>query len=270
MTFFSCATCANQTADVSEPPPLCLVCADERQYVPLSGQQWTTLADRDDVAWELTELEPGLEAVQARPGVGIGQRGLLVQTPAGNVLWDPPGHLDDEVVGLLGRRGPIASIAVSHPHFYGCMVEYAQALDAPVLVAEDDLDWVQRSDPSLRSWRGAHEVVPGVTLVQCGGHFDGSAVLHWAEGADGRGALLVADTLGVVTDPRWLTFMSSFPNTVPLDGDAVRGVLAALEPLRYHRVYGAFEGTDVPGDGAAAVDRSARRYLRAIGDPTVH
>ena len=31
-------------------------------------------------------------------------------------------------------------------------------------------------------------MLPGVTLIQCGGHFPGSAVVHWAGGAAGAGA----------------------------------------------------------------------------------
>ena len=51
--------------------------------------------------------------------------------------------------------------------------------------------WVMRDDPAIRYWGGdALEVEPGLTLIHCGGHFAGSTVLHWAEGADGLGALL--------------------------------------------------------------------------------
>lgn len=35
----------------------------------------------------------------------------------------------------------------------------------------------------------AKEIVPGVTAIRCGGHFEGSLCLHW----DGR--LFIADTL---------------------------------------------------------------------------
>ena len=36
--------------------------------------------------------------------------------------------------------------------------------------------------------------------VRCGGHFAGSTVLHWAAGAEGRGAHCTGDTLHVVED----------------------------------------------------------------------
>ena len=51
-----------------------------------------------------------------------------------------------------------------------------------------------------------------ITLIRCGGHFPGSTVLHWAKGADGKGVLLTGDTIMVVSDRRYVTFMYSYPN----------------------------------------------------------
>jgi hypothetical protein len=36
------------------------------------------------------------------------------------------------------------------------------------------------------------EVLPGVALSQPGGHFPGSAIVHWAPGAEGRGDFTIA------------------------------------------------------------------------------
>ena len=91
-----CATCGVESA---EPlPETCAICADERQWVPQAGQRWTStdVHARDGMRVDVVELEPGLWAITSEPGVGIGQRGLLVQTSAGNLLWDPiswPGML---------------------------------------------------------------------------------------------------------------------------------------------------------------------------------
>ncbi|WP_418275586.1 hypothetical protein ACNHYB_12065 [Isoptericola jiangsuensis] len=43
---------------------------------------------------------------------------------------------------------------------------------------------------AVELWSGERQILPGVTLSQTGGHFPGSAVVHWAGGADGRGVLL--------------------------------------------------------------------------------
>ena len=65
------------------------------------------------------------------------------------------------------------------------------------------------------------DVLPGVTLARIGGHFDGAAVLHWAAGSEGRGALLTGDTITVVQDREWVSFMWSYPNLIPLDPDTI-------------------------------------------------
>jgi hypothetical protein len=70
-----------------------VICADERQWVPPSGQRWTTSAalGTDGRHCDVWEKEPGLFGLGVTPAVGIGQRGLMVTTSEGNLLWDPPG-----------------------------------------------------------------------------------------------------------------------------------------------------------------------------------
>ena len=105
----------------------------------------------------------------------------------------------------------------------------------------------------------------GLTLIRCGGHFEGGTVLHWRDGADGRGLLLSGDIVMPVPDRGWVSFMYSYPNLIPLDAQAVRGVVAALEPFAFERIRGAWFDRVVPEDAKSAVSRSAERYLRAIG-----
>jgi glyoxylase-like metal-dependent hydrolase (beta-lactamase superfamily II) len=139
------------------------------------------------------------------------------------------------------------------------------AFDAPIHLHADDREWVMRPDPAIRFWEGeTHALGDGLTLVRCGGHFEGSAVLYWADGADGRGALLTGDTIQVVQDRRWVSFMRSFPNLVPLDAARVRRIVDAVEPFAFDRIYGAWWDLHVETDARAAVARSASRYLDAI------
>jgi hypothetical protein len=109
--------------------------------------------------------------------------------------------------------------------------------------------------------------VEGITLARCGGHFEGGTVLHWAAGAEGRGALLSGDILQVVPDRRWVSFMRSYPNLVPLDAASVERIAAAVQPYAYERLYGAWWDMHVEQDARAAVARSVARYLAAIGAP---
>ena len=185
MPTWICATCGNHYPDSADPPASCVICADERQWVPPSGQRWTTQAelDGDGRHCETWPEEPGLFGLGVTPSVGIGQRGLIVTTGEGNLLWDPPGYLDDNAIARVRAAGGLRAVTASHPHFYGAMAEWAHAFGADVLVPEADADWVTKPDPATRTWAGQLAVLPGVTLVQCGGHFPGSAVVHWAAGA---------------------------------------------------------------------------------------
>ena len=123
-----------------------------------------------------------------------------------------------------------------------------------------------RPDNSVVFWDGeTKELLEGVTLINYGGHFDGGTVLHWASGAGGKGALLTGDILQVLQDRRHVSFMYSYPNFIPLSAPAIQKIVKAVEPFPYERVYGAFWDLVIETDGRAAVQRSAERYLRAIG-----
>ncbi len=110
-------------------------------------------------------------------------------------------------------------------------------------------------------WEDRVEVAPGVTLVQCGGHFDGSAVLHWAAGAEGRGVLLAGDTIMVTPGEDRVTFLRSAPNRLPLPRTSVEGVVAAIEGLEYDRIYSGWWEPTIPSGGHEVVRRGAARYI---------
>ena len=269
-TAFVCRTCGVQQRPGERPPAQCPICSDERQYVGWAGQRWASLAElrAEGHRCELRQLEPDLHGIGVTPPLGIGQRALLVRTPAGNLLWDCVGYLDDEAVARVGELGGIAGIACSHPHFHGAMVEWSRAFGgAPIHVPRADAAWVQRPDPAVALWEGRLAPLPGVTLVPCGGHFEGSTVLHWPAGAGGRGALLVGDTITVVPDRRFVSFMRSYPNLIPLPAAEVRRIAASVADLRFDRIYGGWWDRDVRADARAAVARSADRYVAHLDRP---
>jgi Metallo-beta-lactamase superfamily len=262
-----CVTCGVQYPEARES---CLICEDERQYVGWGGQRWTSLARlrADGHSGRIeAEGEDGIIGVGAAPPTAIGQRALLVRTPAGNVLWDMITYLDDEMVARIRELGGVDAIAISHPHYYGTMIDWAYAFDAPIYIHEADRPWVTRPDEAVRFWSGdTHEILDGLTLINAGVHFAGGQVLHHRDGADGRGLLLSGDILQVVPDRRYVSFMYSYPNLIPERPSTVRRALELLDPFRYERVYGAWWNTVVGADGVEAVRRSAQRYLRFAED----
>ncbi len=268
MTGYICVNCGVQYAPADRPPASCPICTDEREFIRWGGQAWTTLETLQEGHQNvLTPLEPGLTGIGTQPAFAIGQRALLVQTPTGNVLWDCISLIDETTVGAVEALGGIAAIAISHPHFYASMVEWSRAFHAPIYLHADARRWVMRPDPAIHWWEGdTRSVVPGLTLVRCGGHFASSAVLHWANGADGRGSLLTGDTMSVALDRRYVTFMRSYPNLIPLPAAAVRRIAAAVEPFPFDRIYGGWWDYVVSTEAKAAVARSAARYVAALED----
>lgn len=261
-----CATCGTEF-EPGAPPEICPICADDRQYVRPSGQSWTSqeaLARAHRNAFK--EEEPGLIGIGMEPKFAIGQRALLLRTPAGNVLWDCVPLIDPATRTIVEALGGLAAIAISHPHYYSAMVSWSEALGGvPILLHEADRAWAMRSSAHVRFWSGdTLEVLEGVTLIRAGGHFAGGTVCHWAQGAEGRGSLLSGDILQVTPGNDRVSFMRSYPNYVPLSAEMVRRVTARLAPFRFDRIHGAFWGLNVPTDAEAVVGRSAARYIDAV------
>jgi hypothetical protein len=149
----------------------------------------------------------------------------------------------------------VVAIAASHPHMFGVQVEWSRALGGvPMLVAEADMSWVARPDPVIRPWSGTVNLLPGVTLTQPGGHSPGSAVVHWAAGADGRGVLLSGDTVLANPDRTSVSFMRSFPNRIPLSAAVVDRVTTHVEQFAFDRLYGnsTTSSPPVPGTSSTA------------------
>lgn len=267
MPNFICMTCGTQHGDSEQPPTVCAICEDERQYVKATGQQWTTsdrlqLTNRNSIRFE----EPRLIGIGVEPQFAIGQRALFLRTTSGNILWDCVPLLDPALIETVKALGGITAIAISHPHYYSNMVEWSHAFgDVPIYLHAADRRWVMRPDKAIVYWDGeTKKLGSGLTLVRCGGHFDGGTILHWQDAADGKGAMLTGDIIQGVADRKHVSFMYSYPNFIPLSASKIERIVKAVEPFDYERVYGAFWDTVIRRDGKAAVIRSAERYLAAI------
>ena len=111
MPSYICTTCGVGYAETEAPRDVCLICADERQYVNAKGQSWTTLEDlQADHVNELREVEPGLTGLGSKPQVAIGQRALIIERPDGGIMWDCTPVISDEahasaLLATLHRTG---------------------------------------------------------------------------------------------------------------------------------------------------------------------
>ena len=265
MVAYICATCGVQHEPSDEPAGSCAICEDERQYIGWTGQRWTTLDELRAGHKNEIHDDLGLTGIGTKPAFAIGQRALLVRSAEGNLLWDCITLIDGATVDAVRKLGGLRAIAISHPHYYSCMVEWAKAFDVPVYIHAADRQWVMRPDAVIELWSGEiKRLWDGMSLIRAGGHFDGGTVLHWPGGAEGRGALLTGDLLQVAQDRRWISFMYSYPNYIPLPASEIDRIVAAVQPFAFDRIYGAWWDRNVASDAKAAVHRSAERYKKAL------
>ena len=267
MPSFICTTCGVGYAPSDKPPERCTICADERQYVNAAGQNWTTLdALQQTHKNDIRELEAGLFGIGTTPQIAIGQRALFIAQPGGGVLWDCTPLVTPDAVAHIKAHGGLRAIAISHPHFYSSMVDWSQAFGGiPIYLHAADAAHVMRPSERIIHWSGeTQDLGQGITLIRCGGHFEGSSALHWADGAEGRGVLMTGDTITVVPDARWVSFMYSYPNLIPLPARKVQRIVEAVAPYPHERLYAGWWNGVVKADAQARVRASAERYIAAI------
>ncbi|KAF2490674.1 hypothetical protein BU16DRAFT_469749 [Lophium mytilinum] len=285
-----CTACGTQfEVTASSNKRECRVCDDPRQFVPPTGQTFTTLSKIREEGHQNTfvqdEVNPKLWKIFTEPQFAIGERAMLLQTSQGNVLWDLITLLNQETVDKINSLGGIAAIVISHPHYYTTYVDWALTFRCPVYTGAADFPWLERTSTLGLILRPitAHltPILPGVTAVLCGGHFPGSLCLHWAA----YSSLFIADT--VVTVPSAsnpepgkrgvisYTFFWSIPNRIPLDAEAVAGIWEAVRGLEWDTTYGAFMEMDVrtgeeevkrgTGGVKGRFEESCRIFVRAMG-----
>ena len=258
-----CKTCGTSYDTTTGAVERCAICEDERQYVPVGGQQWVdfdTVVTSHTNKWQ--QLEPGLLSLKTVPKFAINQRAILLTTPHGNILWDCIATLDPATRTLIDALGGLHAIAISHPHYYTTMQDWAAAFDAPVYLHASDRKWVMRDSPALRFWEGeTQDLLPGIRLLRLGGHFAGGTVLHWDCGS---GVLLAGDILQVTPGADRVSFMWSYPNMLPLPGAAVSAITDRLREAPFQRLYGAFEGQNITENAHDIVMQSGQKYISCM------
>ncbi|KAL4778150.1 beta-lactamase-like protein [Aspergillus varians] len=228
-----CSTCGTQFSTPTTLPS-CKICDDPRQYVPPTGQSWTTLRTlRESSSPPYKNIftpDPvhgdRLISIHTEPKQAIGQRAYLCRStatekPSGgeattfNILWDCIAYIDDETIAEIKRLGGIDAIVISHPHYYTTHLVWAEAFDCPVYLSAQDEEWVVRRDTIAGSKQvffaeealsfspkgdyGWDDGSSDIVVIKTGGHFPGSTVLLWKS----LKTLLIADTIAVVPSARY-------------------------------------------------------------------
>lgn len=258
-----CTACGTSYASPGDHPEVCEICEDARQFVPRTGQTWTTLpallASHSN-KWQ--QHDAGLLSLTTVPGFAIGQRAFILRTAEGNILWDCLATLDDATKTMVNALAGLKAIALSHPHFYTTMQDWAAEFNAPIYLPDSDRQWIMRDSPHIRLWEGETlNLTSDVTVIRLGGHFAGSSVLHWAR--DG-GILLTGDTLQVTPGTNAVSFMWSYPNMLPLPAATVSDMTHRLSGVTFARLYGGFEGKDIADNADSIVQHSSEIYINCL------
>lgn len=258
-----CTACGTAYLQQQSQLTHCKICDDPRQYVPASGQSWIDfkqLTSRHTNTW--TAHNDALLSIKTVPKFAIDQRAFLLRTPQGNVLWDCIANLDEATLTLVKALGGLHAIAISHPHYYTTMQEWAAAFNAPIYLHARDREWIVRDSPQIKLWQGESlALLPSLTLLRLGGHFPGGCVLHWDEG---DGVILAGDILQVTPGAHGVSFMWSYPNMLPLSAAAVQGILQRLSGVAFGQLYGAFDGQEIHQQAKEKVMRSGQTYLACL------
>jgi len=120
-----CNTCGTQYCTSSRAElKTCRTCDDPRQYVPRTGQSFTTIGElkaSNKYKNEFTKVDDTDDkfwSIKTEPQFAIGQRAILVKSDQGNVLWDCITYLDEDTITWVKKQGGLSAIVISHPHYY--------------------------------------------------------------------------------------------------------------------------------------------------------
>ncbi|ODN76721.1 hypothetical protein L202_05346 [Cryptococcus amylolentus CBS 6039] len=280
-----CKACGTQ---YSKPRPDCPICEDPRQYVPVTGQEWTSLAELGSGRKHILqpdEEDARINHIMTEPGFAINQTPFLIQTAEGSYIWDCAAFLSVGLIGhLTALEKPLKAMAISHPHFFATSLTWARALKIPLYICASDQTWFARAEDledgdDVRFWLGEEVLGPGVKLVQCGGHFPGSCVLHWDRllepppPADNlptnptpvSGIIFVSDTLMIRPAQTHFSFLWSIPNSIPLRPQYVLGIQKALEGVNFTQATCAWRNLWIRDGAKKALGESAVEYIAGEG-----
>ncbi|TXT07490.1 hypothetical protein VHUM_03210 [Vanrija humicola] len=224
---------------------------------------------------------PSLRRVSISPACVKLTPAFLLETFEGSFIWDCSAVLTPPLIAHLTHlRRPLKAMAISHPHFFSTSLTWARALGVPLYINALDKEWYQRRESAgadeVVFWSGTQRLSSTLTLIECGGHFPGSCVLHWdraaeplTSDADARapdtGLLLVADTVMVQPTQKGITFMWSIPNAIPLHPTDVLHIQNVLREYDYDSVSSTWPDRWVRAGAARIFDESVETYLSATG-----
>lgn len=255
-----CTECGTQ---YPEDPTnnICIICEDERQTVPQSGQSWTNhekLLENHSV--EIKKLNDRLYEFLITPRFSIGQRALFVISESGNILWDCIPLLDEGVIEFIKINGGLKVIAFSHPHYYSNMKMWAKAFGCKIYIHEKDKEWIVNGGSFIELWNGNNiKLWDEFRLHNIGGHFEGSSVIEIPWMSE-NGTLLIGDTMYLSPSMKHFATMRSYPNKIPLPLNEIKRIEKRFEEINFDTIYGFYSYQNVAKNAKEIVKNSFDKY----------
>lgn len=256
-----CSTCGTQYPSTNTVGGICPICNDDRQYVPEIGQSWTNLDElQNRYKSSIKQIDENLFEIQSSPVFAIGQRALLFINPEGNILWDCIALINDEIIEFIKQKGGIKAIAFSHPHYYTTMNEWANIFDCPIYIHQKDEAWVYNRGKNVKFWTGTElPLWSGMKLINIGGHFPGSSVLHIPL-LSAKGTILCGDTFYVSPSKKHAAVMYSYPNRIPLPVEETERIKKSVVPINFDALYGFYDYQNIYTGAKELIINSLNRY----------
>ncbi len=262
-----CLTCGTRYSKAKFDFNNCPVCLDDRQYMKAYGQKWISYNElKAGHTLKISKVREDIYELSVFPSFGIGQRAFLIINPEGNVLWDCLPLLDEATEAFINAKGGLKAIAISHPHYYGLMHEWAETFDCPVYLSQADREWVMDEESRINFRKDEKLAIStGFEVIRTGGHFPGSTILHYKTSA-GKNCLFIGDTLNLSKDGKHLSIMYSYPNLIPIPPAELFSIFKRVGELDFDAIFGAFDGQSVYTDAKKILSESEKRYRNIYKD----
>jgi glyoxylase-like metal-dependent hydrolase (beta-lactamase superfamily II) len=256
-----CSTCGTWYP-LHSHPDTCIICSDDRQYIPEGGQRWTMPADlHRQHSTRLHPIKDRLYELEINPTFAIGQRALLVLSDHGNVLWDCIPMLDEMTTAFIHSKGGLQAIAFSHPHYYSNMNDWAATFNCPVYIHENDAEHIMVKGPHIQLWQGNElPLWDGITLHCIGGHFEGSTLMR-VPFLSAEGALLCGDSLFLSPSKKHFSVLRSYPNRIPLPLSEMRRIQQRMQAISFDEFYGYVKSQNLAHRTREVFEESMKRYV---------
>ena len=256
-----CSTCGTQFVDNKHTSGNCPVCSNDRQYLPAKGQAWTKIEDlQNNFSNLITRINDNLYEIKTIPKFAIGQRAFLILTPNGNILWDCISLLNETTIEFIKSKGGLKAIAISHPHYYSSINDWAEAFKCPVYVHQNDEEFIYTNGSRISLWKGAEkELWDAIKIKNIGGHFPGSSILIVPFLSSG-GTIFCGDTFYISPSKSHVSVMYSYPNFIPVSLSEINRINESMLNIQFDTLIGAFDNQKISPNAKEILHASFSKY----------